>query len=218
MADEITVAIFGLIGVFVGGILQIAGQFFFEHRKEKRSIQNLLKDENIEFRRNITKLSNAITIYIAYSKENNNDLEESQIDVVNDFLYNRSEECSSIWPNFKIFLYKYLPNMVNNKKYENFETTMEFFGMECLSLKLFKYDKQMMVERKAALLNKGGMFQNAKEYLGFIENEYYKLIKVKNRKKNNTKVTYINFHDRLVKPLIILPIKIRPKGFTSRTA
>ena len=178
MTEEITVAIFGLIGVLVGGILQIAGQYFLERRKEKRSIQSFLKDENIEFRKNITKLSNAIIMYIAYSKENNNDLEESQIDEVNDCLYNHSEECSSIWPDFKIFLYKYLPNTVNNKEYEKLETTMDFFRMESLFLKILTYDKQMMIERKESLKNKEEMFQNAKEYLGFVENEYYKLIKV----------------------------------------
>lgn len=64
---------------------------------------------------------------------------------------------------------------------------MDFFRMECLRLSIFaKYDKQMIIERKTALLNKKEMFQNAKEYLGFIENEYYKSINVKIQKKITT--------------------------------
>jgi hypothetical protein len=182
MSVEITVAIFGLLGVLIGSFLSIAGQYYLEYRKEKRLIQNLLKDYNIEFIKNITRLSNTIIMYITFLKENINDLEEYQIDELYDYMYNQSEQCYNIWPDFKIFLYKYLPNVVNNKTFEKLETVMEFFGMECLSLKLrrfAKYDKQMMIAKKETLMNKKEMFQDVKEYLSFIENEYHKLIKIK---------------------------------------
>ena len=185
MSIEIIVAIFGLLGVLIGSFITIAGQFYLEYRKEKRRIQNLLKDYNIKFVKNITKISNAIVMYIAFLKEDINKLEDYQIDELYDYLYNHSEQCYSIWPDFKIFLYKYLPNILNNKKFDKFVIVMEFFGMECLYLKLrkfAKYDKQIAIARKEELMSRKEMFQNGKEYLGFIVSEYHKLIKVKRRK------------------------------------
>jgi len=182
---EVIVAIFGFLGALIGSFFSIAGQYYLDYQKEKRFIQNLLKDNIVEFNKNITKISNAIVMYMAFLKENIHNLEEYQIDEVYDYLYNHSEQCYSIWPDFKTFLYKYLPNIVNNNGFEKIESIMDFFKMECLSLKLrkfVKYDKQMMIARKEGLMNMEEMFQNAKEYLSFIEDEYYAAIKVKKQK------------------------------------
>ncbi|MDR2921751.1 MAG: hypothetical protein LBU85_00225 [Treponema sp.] len=110
-------------------------------------------------------MPNKSIIYIAFIKENINGLEDYEIEELYDYLYNHSEECYSIWSDFKIFLYKYLPNTVNSKKYENFEAIMNFFAMECLSLKLrkfAKYDKQMLITRKESLANIEEMLKNGK--------------------------------------------------------
>ena len=112
MPTEIIVALFGLIGVLVGSFLSLAGNYFLEYYKDKRLIRSTLIDYNIEFTKNLSKISNTITFFNAYLRENISHLNNSQVDELLDYVYKNITQCNDMWPNFKIFLYKYLPSIM----------------------------------------------------------------------------------------------------------